>query len=210
MDIEPQHPTWNERQAAIRKHKKKMATKKAERRARKEWDSWVDEDRKNSMTYEDKLATVFKKYNELFDKEFALIKRMGLSGTRIVDKPTDMTETKVVERINNVIETNHRTPSIIDLLNDFDLANAVRMLTRHDYNHEAVVCAARNRIFLRSRQLEDAEKLLKNAVELIDALLKPMTFTSVIEDKIDKLCKDITNLRSMDPKLDETANENET
>jgi hypothetical protein len=76
----------------------------------------------------------------------ALLARMGMIYTEPYG-PTDMAQPKVQERMEQVAKTATDTPSIFNELNDFDLGNQVRMLMHNDSGHEAVVCAARDRIF---------------------------------------------------------------
>lgn len=82
-----------------------------------------------------------------------LLARMGLFKTEVYG-PTDMTDAKVRQRMNEVAESATNVPSVFNLQNDFDLGNQVRMLMREDSAHEAVVCAARDRIFQLSLEID--------------------------------------------------------
>lgn len=90
---------------------------------------------------------------EELEKHKSLLARMGMIYTEPYG-PTDMTEPKVQERMQQVAKSATDTPSTFNELNDFDLGNQVRMLTRSDSAHEAVVCAARDRIFQLSLEVD--------------------------------------------------------
>lgn len=51
---------------------------------------------------------------------------------------------------------------------DKEMASQIRMLMRSDLFHEAVVCAARDRIMCLSKEKEQLEQQLKNVRECLD------------------------------------------
>jgi hypothetical protein len=89
-------------------------------------------------------------------KHKALLARMGMSYTEVYG-PTEMAEEAVQTRMRQVVKNCTEVPSVFNAQNDFDLGNQVRMLTRIDSAHEAVVCAARDRIFQLSLRVAELE-----------------------------------------------------
>jgi len=94
----------------------------------------------------------------------ALLARMGMVYTETCG-PTDMSAPEVQKRMTDVRDTAARAPSIFNEQNDFDLGNQVRMLMRIDSAHEAVVCAARDRIFALSLKVADLEALVEKLMK---------------------------------------------
>ena len=96
-----------------------------------------------------------------------LAERMGLHYEPIPDpsEQLSMDDPKVVERMEHVVK--YATDRYSEL-NDFTVGNIVRMLMRNSMDHEAIVCAARDRIFKLSLELKAA----KARIQELEARLK--------------------------------------
>lgn len=87
----------------------------------------------------------------------------------------------------------HKREAAYPWLSDVEIAGEVRMLTRNDIAHEAIVCAARDRILHLS---EEAERLRQSLQQIADAHLPDQPASSGDDERTYAL-RHISKLRGV-------------
>ncbi|MCZ4274019.1 hypothetical protein [Maritalea porphyrae] len=90
---------------------------------------------------------------ELEDLQPAL--RFG-DGTNHGDDPQS------IFRMTQLTHAVVKDPSAFDQLTDWELDTQIRMLKRHDTEHDEIICAARARIFALHQEVERLSTIVKN------------------------------------------------